>query len=497
MNSVIEQNLRSLQQLKLEVSKEELKHLLETRRVLLVLTDDAPEHMVALRMAANLFSRLSMHVGLSGSDAGVAEALSEADWFGFIKVHRADGEPYHLTVSIGAKAGPGGLQAYASGWNLCLTSGASQDVSVRPSNALCGAALGAIVASESFNRMIGSVLGKKAFEERIYVSLLDYSSIESLMPAELPEVHIPNATLVGCGAIGNALVYTLAALPQITGHINLIDPDWFTKTNAHRYMLARFNEVETPRAYKTIRAKEFLSHHKGFLVQGFEKDFEAYLTEDSDDRRVPFLISAVDSPGKRREIGRQTPKQVLNASTGHFTLAVSTHYEAYSEAELPCLGCIYPPGEAEEARYALISTETGLTPSEVKAIDEVNGKMTRELLAAISNHRNKPIERYLEFEGQPFDSFYQHGICGGTQVQTASGQADIPLAPVSALAGVLLANELIKKFSPEFSRHMLENFLQLDLLNCSSHWFLQRRGARANCECQRAAYRKRFAQKYQ
>src|SRR5207253_2401044 len=99
------------------------------------------------------------------------------------------------------------------------------------------------------------------------------------------------------------------------------------------------------------------------------------------------------------------------------------------------------------------------------------GKMTRGLLAAISSYRNEPLEKYLEFEAQPFDSFYQHGICGGTQVQTASGQADVPLAPVSALAGILLANEIVKKFSPVLSRYALENFLQLDLLNLSSYWF--------------------------
>lgn len=273
-----------------------------------------------------------------------------------------------------------------------------------------------------------------------------------MVSADVPEVYIPDATLVGCGAIGNAIIYSLAALQHLTGHLNLIDPDWFTKTNAHRYMLARLNEAETPRAYKTVRAKEFLAHHKGLTVRGFEKDFEAYLTEDSNDRRVPFLKSAVDSPGKRREIGRQTPGQVLNASTGHFTLAASTHYETYSEAQLPCLGCIYPPDEAEEARYDLIAQETGIAMAEVKALDEINSKMTRELLVAISSFRNEPLQKYLEFEGQPFDSFYQHGICGGTQVQSASGQADIPLAPVSALAGILLATEMVKRFSPELSK---------------------------------------------
>lgn len=432
MNPVLDQNIRSLQQLKLEISKDALEELLKTRRVALVLTDDSPSHAVTLRAAANLLSRLSFHIGINGDRVGVEQALDEARRFGFDKVHRADSEEYHLRIAIGVEPLGADLHAYASGWNICLTTETGRDLIVKPSNALCGAMLGAIVASESLNRMIGPTLGKRTFQESIYISLLDYSSNESHIPAELPTIHIPDVTLVGCGAVGNALIYTLAAIPCLTGRITIIDPDWFTKTNSHRYMLARLDESETPRVYKTIRAKEFLARHKELEVLGYEKDFEEFLSQNTQDRRVPFLISAVDSHAKRREIGRQTPQQVLNTSTGHFTLALSTYYGSYSEVQAPCLGCLYPPGEAEQTRYTLIAQETGLAISEVQALDNTNGKMTRELLVAISSFRNELLEKYIEFEGQPFDSFYQHGICGGTQVQTATGQADIPLAPVSA-----------------------------------------------------------------
>ena len=496
MNSVLDQNVRSLQQLKSEIFKDELEELLKTRRVALLLTDDSPSHAVTLRTAANLLSRLSFHVGIDGDTVGVDQALEEARRFEFDKVHRADREKYHLTIAIGEEPLGGDLHAYASGWNIHITTGIGREVNVKPSNALCGAMLGAIVASESLNRTIGPTLGKIKFQESIYISLLDYSSNECDLPADLPTVRIPDVTLVGCGAVGNAFIYSLAAIPGITGRINIIDPDWFTKTNSHRYMLAKLDESESPRVYKTSRAKEFLAHHNGLEVLGYEKDFEQYLSQDSLDRRVRLLISAVDSHAKRREIGRQTPQQVLNASTGHFTLAVSTHYEAYAATQEPCLGCIYPPGDAEQARYALIAQETGLPVSEVQALDNVNGKMTRELLVGISDFRKEPLERYVEFEGQPFDSFYQHGICGGTQVQTATGQADIPLAPVSAAAGILLANELVKKFSPSLVQYSLDNFLQMDMLNLSSHWFLQKINARLDCDCQRSVYQRRFSQKY-
>jgi hypothetical protein len=118
------------------------------------------------------------------------------------------------------------------------------------------------------------------------------------------------------------------------------------------------------------------------------------------------------------------------------------------------------------------------------------------LLETIAGFRGLPRNHYGEFEGQPFDSFYQHGICGGAEVETSNGKLEIPLAHVSAAAGVLLAVELVKRFTSELRQYRLDNFLQLDMLNLTSHWFQQKKSARADCECRREIYQGRFANKY-
>jgi hypothetical protein len=239
-----------------------------------------------------------------------------------------------------------------------------------------------------------------------------------------------------------------------------------------------------------------LRHHAKLNVFEHRKNFSEFLDEDCDERRIAFLVSAVDSHGKRRDLGRDTPYEALNASTGSFTLALSTHYQGYRNSN-PCVGCHYPASDGEHERFVVIAREIGLQIGDVRTLSITNAPMTSDLLARIAAFRNQSLDSYCEFIGQPFDSFYQHGICGGVEVETPSGQAEIPLAHISAAAGILLAIEVVKRFSSKLERYALDNFLQLDLLNLTSCWFSDRKASRVGCECQKELYRRRFRQKYE
>jgi hypothetical protein len=502
MREILEQNILAIKQLQVGMDAAQLGEFLRTRHITLVLTDVNPSHLVALRTAINLLSRLSFEVSVTATvhapgEAFVTQAVAEARQFSFDRVHQKNDHIQDLTIAVGNGPYEGaGMRAYASGWNIYVTYGRVGGKGTQTSNALCGAMLGVLITSEAFNLTIGPVLGKNGAQREVIISLLDYSSTLSAKPAELPEVTIPHATLIGCGAVGNAFVYALSLIPDLSGRLDVVDPDWFTKTNVHRYMLARVVDVKTERIYKTQRAKEVLRHHSQLELVGYEKNFDDFLKEDCEERRIPFLISAVDSSGKRRDLGRETPLEAINASTGHFTLAVSTHYEAY-KLDGPCVGCHYPPRDAEQERFALIARETGLPVDQVQELSNANARVTSKLLARVATFRSIPVQDYAEYEGQPFDSFYQHGVCGGTEVQTSSGKVEIPLAHVSAAAGILLACELVKRFTPSLAKYSLNNFLQLDMLNLTSEWFLQRKAAREECDCRRGIYQRRFTSKYQ
>ena len=500
MKQILEQNILAINQLKLDLNAVQLGEFLHTRQVSLVVSDETPAHMAALRTAINILARLSFQVSVSGRtsslDHRTSKLVERAQRFGFDNVSQARPFKSDLVITIGVEpVSESRLQAYAAGWNIGITGSPRKIAHAKASNPLCGAMLGVLTASEAFNRMVGPLLRKDDFPSEIFVSLLDYSSTFSEEPAELAELVIPRATLIGCGAVGGAFVYALSLLPALSGKLEIVDPDWFTSTNLHRYVLARPVDLVN-RVYKTQRAREQLRHHAKLNVSEYRKNFSEFLTEDCDDRKIPFLISAVDSHGKRRDLGRETPYEALNASTGSFTLVLSTHYQAYLNAS-PCLGCHYPASDAEQERFAVIAREIGLQICEVQNLSNANAPMTSDLLARIAAFRRQPPDSYSEFLGQPFDSFYQHGVCGGIEVETHSGFTEIPLAHISAAAGILLAIETLKRFSPELEQYALDNFLQLDLLNITSCWFSDRKPSRLGCDCRKEIYRRRFEQKYE
>lgn len=500
MKEILEQNILAISQLKLNLNAVQLGEFLQTRKVSLILSDETPAHIAALRTAIDLLARLSFQVNVSARtsslDHQTSKLVESARRSGFDNINQKNPPNSDLIVAIGAEpASESRLHAYASGWNVGITSSPRKIDYFRGSNPLCGSMLGVLIASEAFNRMVGPLLGKYDFPPEILVSLLDYSSTVSEDSAELAPLVIPHGTLIGCGAVGGAFIYALSLLPALSGKLEIVDPDWFTRTNLHRYVLARRVDLVT-RVYKTQRAREQLRNHAKLNVSEYRKNFSAFLDEDCDERRIPFLISAVDSHGKRRDLGRETPHEALNASTGNFTLALSTHYQAYRDHG-PCLGCHYPTSDAEQERFAVIAREIGLQIGAVQTLSNANAPMTNDLLASIAAFRSQPPHSYSEFVGQPFDSFYQHGICGGVEVETPSGQAEIPLAHISAAAGILLAIEVVKRFSSELERYALDNFLQLDLLNLTSSWFSNRKASRVGCECQKEVYRRRFRQKYE
>ena len=499
MKEILEQNILAINQLKVDLNAVQLGELIQSRQVSLILSDGEVAHVAALRTSIDLLARLSFQVNVSGRtpslDHQTTKLVERARRFGFDNVNQAKPFNSDLVIAIGVEPVPeSNLQGYAAGWNVGITNSPRKLADAKVSNHLCGAMVGVLTASEAFNRMVGPLLGKNHFPSEIFVSLLDYSSNVSEAPAELAELKIPHATLIGCGAVGGAFIYGLSLLPAISGKLEIVDSDWITSTNLHRYVLARPVDLLN-RVYKTQRARELLRHYARLNVSEYRKNFSEFLEEHCEERRIPFLISAVDGHAKRRELGRETTREALNASTGSFTFALSTHYQAYLDRG-PCVGCHYPANDAEHERFALIARETGLEIREVQALSITNVPMTSVLLEKVAAFRGQPADSYFEFLNQPFDSFYQHGICGGAAVRSASGLTEIPLAHVSAAAGILLANELVKRFSPDLEQYALDNFLQVDLLNLTSSWFSSRKRAREDCDCRNGVYRRRFRQKY-
>lgn len=85
---------------------------------------------------------------------------------------------------------------------------------------------------------------------------------------------------------------------------------------------------------------------------------------------------------------------------------------------------------------------------EVKTLLQTNTGVPNEFVARVATAMAVPFEPLAAFVGQPLRSFYQQVICGGLVFQLSDGsrlvRTVVPMAFQSALAGIMLAADLVK-----------------------------------------------------
>ncbi len=142
------------------------------------------------------------------------------------------------------------------------------------------------------------------------------------------------------------------------------------------------------------------------------------------------------------------PRWVVNAWTQPGDLGVSRHgfIDAYA-----CLMCLYLPEREVPGHDRLVAEAIGL-PNELRLVRQLlySGQpLDRQFIERIAGAVGVSAESLLSFEGEPLQAFYQLAVCGGIVLglrgsDGAPGrEAPVPLAFQSALAGILLAVELV------------------------------------------------------
>jgi hypothetical protein len=177
------------------------------------------------------------------------------------------------------------------------------------------------------------------------------------------------------------------------------------------------------------------------------KRWGEYLRE-RDNWMLARVAVAVDTPEDRIAIQASLPRWVVNAWTQLGLLGVSRHDFAGEHA---CLACLYLPEGEVPSRDAVVAESIGL-PEELRFVRHLlyTGQgIDRALLERVSTAKAVPVELLLPFEGESLQVFYQHTVCGemllGPRCTNDAPATDVavPLAFQSALAGILLAAELI------------------------------------------------------
>ncbi len=356
----------------------------------------------------------------------------------------------------------------AEGWNVVVDSEPGPLVQAVPVAALAAAAIG---MAELFRIVFADILGARGRRKPQpgAINLITSGESGGHLPSPAGPIAIGRVHLAGAGAIGQACAAALA-VSGVTGTLVAVDPEAVELSNLQRYVLTTDQSVGEP---KTAILR------KALVRCGLDVE-EVATAWGADDRSGPtadVVLVALDTPGDRIAVQAGLPRLVSNAWTQPADLGCSRHERFGVD---PCLACLYWPTRPRPNRHELIAAAlgehelrvlthivTGLpvdvplpegiipTVRDIPAPSEASQWSHRSLLDDVADAAGLDAAARGRWHGCTIDQLYREGICGGALVTTTlrgvPQEVVVPVAHQSALAGVLLAAQLLVAVDPQLA----------------------------------------------
>ena len=360
----------------------------EVASKLVVLTGDAPVlngangrwcFLDAFRLLLRVTGRLTLIIPASANDLAneVQLIAGAAPPFCNVSIVRGANEDLLRAASAILNVGTTGRSSLpwtcinSNGWIVRLASDGDHlpgDVSQEnPIAAMMSASIG---VAEVFKRLVGIAADVAPLLERFEFSLFDYKSDCGIAGPALPEeLPIPNALLVGAGAIGNGIALLLGQL-HLTGTLHVIDKQAYGEENIGTCVL-----VDTDGwvgADKAIRLAQWLSENSALRVSG-ERSLAKYAHAGADVQRLApeLILNGLDDVGARHDVQLAWPGLLFDGGISDVGLAVVQH--RLDSRGLACLRCSFQESLIDHS--ALQRTWTGLSLS---SLENVNRALTAE-----------------------------------------------------------------------------------------------------------------------
>jgi hypothetical protein len=285
-------------------------------------------------------------------------------------------------------------------------------------------------------------------------------------PGDAYQYEVGMFHLVGAGAIGQAAALSLRE-SGAAGHVVAVDEQTLTLQNLQRYLLATDADIDAAKTDLIGRALEGtpLTVEKVPTRWGFDQNARPGAAR--------VVLIGVDSAQSRIDLQAGLPCRIYNAFTGPLDLGWSRHENFGTD---PCLACLYWPESPQPSRHELIAKALGQHPLRVlsymtmrlpvgrplpylaPAVDlqtpaDANSWLQGALLDDIA--RRFTIQDHQRWAEVLIDDLYHDGVCGGGIIhqgpQAGGEDLVVPLAHQSALAGIMLATQLLVASVPELA----------------------------------------------
>ena len=307
----------------------------------------------------------------------------------------------------------------------------------------------ALAAAETFKTVVHLDEQRADYIHELAINAYTLKQAPIQETAHLPEQENPawrgadlgTVYVVGAGAVGNAVLHTLMALPHLSGLVALVDraDKPLKDTNLNRYLLAAPRDL--PKKNKAQIVSENLQERTSFRIvprnegwgslvsqrgaaPGGQDEAWTRLSRIEGEGRYENILSCVDRNRERHSIQDVLPRNLTQGSTHEFN-AQARRYNL-ADPNGACAKCFHPPEAVEvdtdlrerlrgksKVERARVSREAGLNPEDVE----------RWLETGCEGLTGEALERLrLDMVGEEFSISF-----------------------VSAMSGILLASEYVKE----------------------------------------------------
>lgn len=462
------------------------------------------EGLASLDMAARLIARLYPRVRvrmLDGDDVLVDELIALMRNINpNLEIVIEIGTELHVAVVAGGTNLESDATVYMGSdrW-IARVSTVAPVRSVGSPNPFGAGAAACIAMANVFRAVFASWMAKPGLDIEVTFSLLNFEMGSRAANTDLPAgLDFGLVQLAGVGAIGNAFVWALSRLRGVKGEIHLIDHETVDLTNLQRYLLTAITDVD---ASKVALAASALKD-SGIEARAFATTWAGYV-EQVGHHCFDRVAVALDTVRGRIQVQGSLPRRVYNAWTQAGDLGVSRHGFDGNEA---CLACLYLPTGKRRNEDEIVAEELGLRTQEqilrVRAMLYLGTPVGEQFVREIAANVGTDAATLLPFADLPLRAFRQKAICGNAILRAADGagpELEVPMAFQSALAGVMLAAEIVAstpnvRAAPPATRSVVD--LTRALPSRITFPFLKRAPGPIRCICQDPDYVGVYRAKY-
>ena len=392
------------------------------------------------------------------------------------------------TKDVIAVAAPGttAIHPSASGWVARVDHeiGSSGEVF----NPYASAAAACFACAELFRRIFLHHEAERDFS----LSLIDFGT-ETGAERELETTEVGDVLFAGVGAVANAAVWVLARQDQLSGRLILVDQDAIELSNLQRYVLARDGDVGKP---KVQLAQETLAPLRHLELESHELKLEEYADRNGN-FRVPTVCISVDNVASRRSAQALLPKLVINGWTGEGAFGCSWHV---FDRDAACLACLYHPHGQGLSAMEQASRALGLTMERTAMLWLTRAPLSEEDLRTIAGSLGVDPSTLAPWRSKTLGDIYTDVVCGAVPLDIAGvGKLQsVPLSHQSALSGVLMVAELVKRSSQGLaSVAQIEPLISWDdVLRPAPSLWTKPRAREPGCICGDAVYQEAYREKW-